>query len=179
MAIAQITNTASDTTWGNINNTQKRGNTFTPASNYSVSAISVKIYRNAANTGTVTCTISATTAGLPSGAALGTATMAATDITTGLSGAVYTFNFASPVAVTSGTTYAYYLSHDDADGTLYVRYGANEYAGGTSLYWNGSAWSAGSSYDYYFIIYSPDTSIEAALSIVGTSSVTISAIATG
>jgi hypothetical protein len=90
-----------------------RGQTFTPtAGQDNIARFSAWLTKEGSPTGTVTCGIYALVAGLPSGAALVTATLAATAVATGKN----TFTFASPTALTPGTQYG--VSVSIAGGTL-------------------------------------------------------------
>lgn len=128
--------------------------TFTPATGQSNVA---EVILNMTSVGTPTSTYSveirATTAGVPSGAALGTATLAVASMASGDN----TFIFASPVSVTPGTVYAIVVSCAAAlVGNNYQwNYATtNPYSGGQwcSSIDSGASWAGNASNDFRFTI---------------------------
>lgn len=128
--------------------------TFTPATGQTnVSEAVLNLTKNSTPAGTYTLEVRATAAGLPTGAALGTATLGVASMATGDN----TFVFASPVAVTPGTVYALVLYNAGADVTNHYAWNyatTNPYSGGqwcTSVN-SGGSWAANASNDFRFLI---------------------------
>lgn len=128
--------------------------TFTPATGQTnVSEAVLNLTKNSTPAGTYTLEVRATAAGLPTGAALGTATLGVASMATGDN----TFVFSSPVSVVAGTVYALVLSNAGADVTNNYAWNysaANPYSGGqwcTSID-SGGSWAANASNDFRFLI---------------------------
>lgn len=131
-----------------------RAQTFTPAvGEDNISAVIVGLTKTGAPSGTITARIRATTAGLPSGGDLVTATLSAIVAVSGNN----TFNFATPLALTPGTVYA--LTIDIAGGLLNIGnniawnyQNTNPYAGGQSANSvdTGASWTAEPLFDRVF-----------------------------
>jgi len=117
---------------------------------------SVKLYTSDSggdNNRTISVGIYATSAGLPTGSALGTGavTIAATNSSTG---AEQTATFATPIATTKGTLYAVVAYATNTNTAIAVHYAfTSTYSGGNSCSStnSGSTWSAGVS-TFYFIV---------------------------
>lgn len=143
----------SNTTTDTISSTTAwRAQTFTPSSaaQDNVGGVTINI-TNSVLSGTMQCAIYATSGGLPTGAALGTATA----LTSFASGDL-TFSFSTPVSVTAGTTYAIvvWLSAYTAGNFAWNYQNTNPYSGGqrcTSSN-SGGSWTGDSTSDYRFTI---------------------------
>lgn len=103
----------------------------------------------------ITVSLRATSAGLPTGADLATATLPG--FTSG-SGTWYTVSFASPAALTAGTTYALILrpaTNPSAGGYFWIRSSPGGYADGQRVLSSdgGTTWSADATRDFNFRIY--------------------------
>ncbi len=109
------------------------GQTFTTSTDYTVSAVSLKLYRSG-YPGTVTVSIQSTSGGLPTGTVLAYGMINGNDITESTSGAWYMVNFITPVALTSGTVYAIVASVESTQ-TVYWKVDASSpgYTDGDSL----------------------------------------------
>lgn len=109
--------------------------------------------KNGTPAGTYSCAVYATSGGVPTGAALGTATLGVASMASGDN----TFVFSSPVAVTAGTVYA--IAIFNAGATVTDNYAwnysvANPYSGGQwcSSVDSGSTWAGNASNDFRFKI---------------------------
>lgn len=151
---------ADTSTSGNgYTNTTWWGESFIPGVTGTLTKLDVELFCSSC-TGTTSSqviNINATSGGLPTGAALATATIPA--FSSGV-GTYYTVTFASPPTLTAGTTYAFtvHSSTSISAGTYaVVRTSTNLYASGLSLLSNtsGSSWGTptGSSKDLEFHTY--------------------------
>lgn len=105
------------------------------------------------NNRTVTISLRATSAGLPTGADLESKTVTGTAST--VNGQEMTFTFSTPVTVTRGTTYAIIFRCLDTNGQVQVwGNSAAGYSGGSKIAStnSGSSWSAETGKDFYFIV---------------------------
>ena len=121
---------------------------------------SVKLFMNRDNnpTGNLDVSIYATSAGVPTGSALGTKSVAASTITETFQ-YFAEFIFATPITVTPNTTYAVVISVPDGDGSNNIQWveqsGSGAYADGQLVYSgdSGANWSATSTSDFVFKVY--------------------------
>jgi len=140
-----------------------RGQTFTDASGFDLTRVSIKAYRIGAP-GNVTMDIMATTAGKPSGAVLGTVDVSANGWTTDADGDWYDFDFETPVTIPAGTMYAIVLSIPAGDASNQVRWRDDQsgtpYSNGTYVYSSnsGGTWTISAGADLMFRTYSGDDS---------------------
>lgn len=131
-----------------------KGQVFIPqAGQTNVSRIELILDKNSSPTGNYLVKIYAISAGLPTGAALGTATLSTSSMATGSN----YFDFGTPVSVTPGTPYAIVLNHDTSDAVNNYSWqydNANPYANGTGLTSSnaGGTWTAEASNDYIFAV---------------------------
>lgn len=145
----------SNTTTDTISATTNwRFQTFTPAVGQdNVSQIILNFTKTSSPNGSSTVMIYATTAGLPSGAALATAT---TILNSAISSGDTTFVLTTPLAVTPGTVYAIVWSSGiSSGGSLAWNYqNTNVYAAGNrgTSSDSGSTWSADATADFRFSI---------------------------
>ena len=133
------------------------GQTFTANSAYSISRVSLPLKR-VGSPGTLTVSIRATTAGLPTGADLCSATMDPAGIST--SYVWYDFDFSPAVALSSGSVYAIVIRTASGDGSNLLGVQADNssptYTGGTFVFStnSGASWTAVSGRDFLFETYS-------------------------
>ena len=133
------------------------GQTFTANSAYSISRVSLPLKR-VGSPGTLTVSIRATTAGLPTGADLCSATMDPAGIAT--SYAWHDFDFSPAAALSSGTVYAIVLRTATGDSSNLIGIQADNsspaYAGGAFIYSlnSGASWTALGTRDLLFETYS-------------------------
>lgn len=83
----------------------RAGVTFTATSDHTISSVIVKVYR-IGTPGTVTCSIYATSAGLPTGSPLVSQTYDGDALTTSSSGEDKEITFGTPLNLSSGVVYA-------------------------------------------------------------------------
>jgi hypothetical protein len=148
-------NATSNTTTDEVYGTNRRSQGFTPAAGeINVKSVVLNLTSVGSPTGTYTLAIYATTAGLPTGPALATTTLAASAMATGNN----TFTFSSALTVTPLTVYALVLSNATALVSNNFKWNyqnsGNPYAGGmrgTSSD-SGVNWSGDTNADYRFII---------------------------
>ena len=136
-----------------------RGQTFTDAGGFSLTKVSVKAFK-IGSPGDVTMNIKATTAGKPSGAALGTATTSANGWTTDGAGDWYDFIFDPAVVLDAGVMYAIEVSIPTGNSVNQIIWRDDQsgatYAGGTYVYSSnsGGSWTISSGGDLMFRTYS-------------------------
>lgn len=155
-------NTTQNTSVAVTGNTWK-AQTFVPQTGQTnVSRVVLNLTETGTAAGDYLCKIFATSGGLPTGAALGTSTVAASSLVDGNNN----FDFSSPVTVTPGTTYAIVLNHSTSDGANNFAWNYNN----SSVYANGngatsvdagSTWTAEATNDYVFSVYFRSVSGEA------------------
>lgn len=148
-------NSSSNTTTDTISaTTDWRAQTFTPAvGEDNVSQVTLNFTKTSSPNGSSTVAIYATSAGLPTGPALATAT---TILNSAITSGDNTFLFTTPAAVTPSTVYAIVWSSGiSAGGSLAWNYqNTDVYAGGqrcTSAN-SGSSWTAAATNDFRFKI---------------------------
>ena len=147
--------------------------TFTADANYTASGVQVKLWRTG-EPGTVTVSLRATAAGLPTGADLVSGTTDGDTLTTSVGGEWREITFSSTQVLTSGTVYAVVAraTSGDVSNTVYWRHDSTSpsYSGGSYIYStnSGSSWTAATSADFMFRI-----------AISGTASNVISLLASG
>ena len=124
--------------------------TFTPATTHNIRYVWLKLV--GAAVGTVTLSIRATAAGLPTGADLATATLVG--VIADPSARWYKFTFPAPTTLTAAVVYALVLRNTSGSGTLKWRADltAPAYAGGQRCYStnSGVAWTADATADFMF-----------------------------
>ncbi len=124
--------------------------TFTPATTHNIRSVWLKLRGPAV--GTVTLSVRATTAGLPSGADLATATLVG--VVADTTARWYQFVFAAPTTLTAAAVYALVLRNTSGTGTLLWRDDATApaYAGGQRCFStnSGVAWTADATIDFMF-----------------------------
>jgi len=105
---------------------------------------------------TFTLDVYATSAGKPTGASLGTATVASTG---SLSSTARDFTFSSPIAISGSTTYCFVVTSDSNSLTMDAQNSGNPYSGGTMITTtdSGANWTIETDKDVKFIIYTVDT----------------------
>lgn len=146
-----VSNTTTDTI---ATTAEWRSQTWTPGvGEDNVSTITLNFTKASSPNGSSTVAIYATSGGLPTGAALGTAT---TILNSAITSGDNTFSFTTPVAVTPGTVYAIVWSSGiSSGGTLAWNYqNTNVYASGqrcTSSN-SGSSWTADANSDFRFTV---------------------------
>jgi hypothetical protein len=134
------------------------GQTFTPASDYSIGRVILKLQRIGSPSGNVKLSLYATSGGLPTGGAV-VATNNVDVSTISSSLAEHTFDFTSTTTVSNGVMYAIALETQDGysgDGDNHINVRAAEpsvYAGGTALAKNGSSVWSTYDWDLYFKNY--------------------------
>lgn len=133
--------------------------TFTTdnVTSHTVTSIRLKLYR-AGSPGTVTAAIWKTTAGAPSGAAIGSGTLDGNQFDVAAN--IYEFTLTNELSLEFGTTYAIVLSATSGDSVTNYIYWSNKTAGGYALGYGttstnyGVTWStAGFANDFYFELW--------------------------
>ena len=132
-----------------------RSQTYTPAANQdNFGAVSLNLTKTGSPTGSATIRLRAVVAGLPSGADLGTATLAYSAIATGDN----TFVLATPIATTPSTLYAIILDPgagvSGGNSIAWNYQNTNVYANGQSVNSadSGSSWTAEATFDRRFTV---------------------------
>lgn len=119
-----------------------------------INGVLAKLSITGSPTGTLTFSIFATAAGIPTGSALATATLNINEI--GTSEEWFWVKFTSELSVTDGTTYALTITPSySADATNYVNWSTNttSQVDGNQILYNGATWGAGTG-DNGFVIAS-------------------------
>jgi len=150
-------NTAGTTTGTSFSATSWGGQTFIPALTGTVVKADVQLFCSGC-TGTtpnLTASIRATSAGLPTGADLATATIPG--FSNG-AGVFYTASFGSPAALTAGTQYALIVrpvANPSIGGYFWIRSSPGTYANGQRVTTadSGSTWTADVTRDFNFNTY--------------------------
>jgi uncharacterized repeat protein (TIGR01451 family) len=150
-------NTAGTTTGTSFGTTSWGGQTFIPAVTGQLVQVDVQLFCSGC-TGTtpnLTLSVRSTSAGLPTGADLATATL--TGFSSG-AGTYYTITFGSPATLTSGTQYALILrpvANPSVGGYFWIRSSPSTYANGQRVISadNGATWTADSTRDFNFKAY--------------------------
>lgn len=137
--------------------------TFTPGSSISCKGVCLRGTRLATVT-TLTVGIYATSGGLPTGAALGSATLDISGIQSTLAADSQQWMriwFASPISLTGSTVYSIVVSHAGGDVNNNFRWmnQAADYGGGQRCYSSnaGSSWTADAANDFRFAILKAET----------------------
>jgi hypothetical protein len=154
-------NTAGTTTGTGFGTPNWTGQTFIPAVTGNLVKVDVQLFcANGANpctgpVGDLTVSVRNTSAGLPTGADLATASIPGF---TSNAGATFTATFAAPPTLTSGTQYALILrpvSNPTAGSYFWIRSLPSTYANGQRVLSadSGGTWSADSTRDYNFKAY--------------------------
>jgi len=134
-----------------------RGQTFTPNVTFYASGVKLCLQRSgtSAALGNVFGYLTAVDgSGLPTGDVLATSIVPSRGITTD-SGVLYEFNFNSPVKLTGGTKYAFWVKRDITDGTILIwgeDVGGSTYEGGNWINYIGS-WSNDTDLDLIFQVW--------------------------
>ncbi len=150
-------NTAGTTTGTGFGTPNWTGQTFIPAVTATLVKVEVQLFCSGC-TGTtpnLTLSVRATSAGLPTGADLATATIPGFSSPTGVH---YTATFGSPATLTSGTQYALILRPNtapSAGGYFWIRSSPSTYANGQRVLSSdsGTTWSADSTRDFNFKVF--------------------------
>ncbi len=150
-------NTAGTTTGTGFGTPAWTGQTFIPTVTANLVKVDVQLFCSGC-TGTtpnLTLSVRATSAGLPTGADLATASIPGFSNS---AGAHYTATFASPATLTSGTQYALILrpsAAPSAGGYFWIRSSPSTYSSGLRVLSSnsGATWSADSTRDYNFTAY--------------------------
>jgi hypothetical protein len=152
-------NTAGTTTGTGFGTPAWTGQTFIAAVNGSIVKADVQLFCNGcgATPPNLTLSVRATSAGLPTGADLTTATIPGSAFASGAS-VTFTATFVTPVALTSGTQYALILrpvSAPAGSGYFWIRSSPSTYANGSRVLSadSGATWSADTTRDYNFKTY--------------------------
>lgn len=119
--------------------------TFTPTAGYDrIDYVRVPLRRLGTVSGNVTAYIYATSGGVPTGSALGSASITASSVSTSGS-SYYTFDFGTDVTITSGAKYAIVISHGGTDSSntiVWWRGTSADYTGGQGFYkYSGGSWT--------------------------------------
>jgi hypothetical protein len=123
-------------------NSDVRAQTFTAGLTGALTDVRLYLYGGG---GSQTVTIYATSGDAPTGSVLATSG----SLSVGGAIAWYDFGFTAPLLVTAGHQYAMVFGGSN----LSVNEGGSDYAGGRSLYWNGTAWVTAPSTDFAFQTY--------------------------
>jgi len=128
--------------------------TFTTTAAYTITGVNFKAKRTG-TPGTITASVRATSAGLPTGADLASCTWDGDDMTTATAGAWYGCEFATTTALSNATVYALVIRATAGDGSNSIDwryYSGAGYANGQRAYSSnsGSSWTADATDDYSF-----------------------------
>lgn len=133
-----------------------RGQTFlSNANSLTLTSVQVTLTKTGSTAGyNVRLAVYATSGGLPTGAALGSATLGDASIN---DGTATTWTFATPITISGSTTYALMAEALNSTSTQYYSILNNTtsvYAGGTYVYSldQGATWVAGSTQDLKFVV---------------------------
>jgi hypothetical protein len=152
-------NTAGTTTGTGFGTPAWTGQTFIPAVNGLLAKADVQLFCNGcgATPPNLTLSVRNTSAGLPAGADLASATIPGSAFASG-STVTYTASFGSPATLTSGTQYALILrpvSAPAGSGYFWIRSSPTTYANGSRVLSadSGGTWSPDTTRDYNFKTY--------------------------
>lgn len=125
--------------------------TFTPGGNHTIRGVRLALYGS--GVGTITVSVRATTAGLPSGSDLASGTLDGSQLGSSWDGKVYDISLGAGTALTAGTTYSIVVRA--ASGTLNWRSSAAGYIGGQKCNSTnaGSSWTADATRELLFAEY--------------------------
>ncbi len=146
--------------------------TFTTVDAFSISRVSLKLFR-IGSPGTLTVSIRATSANLPTGGDLVSGTFNANAITATSPGEWVDINFSPALALTATTKYAIVITAGpDTSNRCFWRYDGSSatYAGGNRCSFNGSTWSSAATSDQMFRTY--NTTVDY-IELTGTDAITI------
>jgi len=137
---------------------QQRGQTFQAGVTGPMPFFDVQVQKVGAPTGYFTLTLYATSAGLPTGAALATSRVQDVSLLSASGYSYIRFIFDAPYSVTSGVTYAAVLSGTfTIDGANYIQVAADAsspgYASGSLVNYDGATWTAVTGTDWLFKTY--------------------------
>lgn len=137
----------------NVTSVNWMGQTFT-ADCDTITAIQIMVARSTAGAN-LTMNVYATSGGLPTGAALGTASITFSNFQNAPACAV--FNFSPITGLTPGATYAFTLQYMEGGGLIWAVYyhNAGAYANGNTIYSSnsGATWAAQPAHDMIFRVY--------------------------
>ena len=138
-----------------ILNTAWAAMTFTASDSYTITKVSLLIYRAATAPANVVASIRATTAGVPSGADLCEGSVVGSTLTTNSAGTWIEFDLGVGTALTSGVKYSVCLRPDENIGIYWRVDTASGYANGNMCTDNasGTSWTT-RTYDGAFRTYS-------------------------
>lgn len=145
-----------DDDYQNIGGIKYKGQTFTPASNYTIGSVKLKLFK-AGSPGIVTVGIRATSDGIPIGGDLCNGTTDGDTLTSDTGGEWREIIFSNVIALSSGVMYAIVISCAGVYTSLCVRCDGTSpsYLGGTFIYCDdGSSWLSSSSTDLMFECWS-------------------------
>ena len=154
------TSNTSTTTYGlSIAPKTREAQTFSAVSNGKFQQIRIKWKNDGTATGTAVAKLYATAAGVPTGAALDTSTTTITLSTIPNADTITTFQFPGSYSLVSGTTYAISIEASTTFTGISWHYNSAVYASGQWYYWTGAAWTANSTFDLYFQIYTTSATL--------------------
>lgn len=144
--------------------------TFTAGSSYSIGQVSLKLVRTG-SPGTITISIRATTADVPTGGDLVSTTYNGDTINTLAGGTWYDFEFISPLALTSSVMYAVVLSAPTGDSSNLIGWrrdaSSPTYANGTMCYNVGATFYTSAGSDQMFKTYSVPVTTYVDMAVTG------------
>ncbi len=159
------------------------GQTFTPASNHTITSVKLKLYR-VGSPGTVYVYLTGTSSGHPNGYDIKrTGTFNGNTITTNTAGEWVTITFTS-YTVASGTKYAFVVKATSGDGSNYIRWRYDStsasFSGGNYEYTTdgGVSWTSSTGSDCMFDVYGESLTVAPTVTTQAASSIT-STTATG
>jgi hypothetical protein len=162
---------------GSINGTTWKGQTFTPASNYTIGSVELYLAKVAGAThpGTITVGIRTTSGGLPTTTVLCSGTTNGNTLPDTPGKEWRSISFGAGAALTAGTVYCIVITGTGSgvDAALWRYATAGGYAGGHADYYNGS-WNDYSPKDFLFRNYSfSNIYDEGTLTVTGTGSTSL------
>jgi hypothetical protein len=137
-----------------LSSTKRRGNTFTPDKDLNTVRIRVNLVNTTGGTGDVICELFATSAGKPTGPALGSVTVDGTDITDVTTGEWVDFYFDPYVSLSDGVMYAFAVRTAESFFRINLAT-SSQYSGGTWVQSDngGGWWDIVPSFEVVFEIY--------------------------
>lgn len=141
-----------------INDARVCAQTFTASTNCDLTSFKASVFREGTLTN-VAIDLYATSAGVPTGSSLGSATVDASALTTDTGGTYLEWTFSTPIALTNGTMYAIKMSASATTTPNRICWRVDgssaSFAGGTLVDSTdaGANWSAVSGSDFLFEIY--------------------------
>lgn len=142
-----------------ISSTSYKGQTFTPSGDYNLGRVSFWMRGSLAGSTNVTMSVTATTAGLPSGDDLATVVIDGSTISDSEEEWI-DFDIEPPLAVSNGVVYACFASVPSGTYYTFGYKNSDEVAGGNYLQGGPGAWSAVPTYDATFRLYAAEQPTE-------------------